>query len=85
MGELEPRRRDRVTEAVSYAEVALGLVFVIAAVALLSTGLSSGVFFFGLPLLLPAAWLLGRAPGRRGARPGAVVWQGAGTAVRHPG
>ncbi len=61
MGELEPRRWDRVTEGVSYAEVALGLVFVIAAVALFSTGLSSGVFFFGLPLLLPAAWLLGRA------------------------
>ena len=61
MGELEPRRRDRGTEGVSYAEVALGLVFVIAALALLSTGLSSGVFFFGLPLLLPAAWLLGRA------------------------
>ena len=61
MGELEPRRRDRGTEGVSYAEVALGLVFVIAALALLSTGLSSGVSFFGLHLLLPAAWLLGRA------------------------
>ena len=61
MGELEPRRRGRGTEGVSYTEVALGLVFVIAALALFSTGLSSGVFFFGLPLLLPAAWLLGRA------------------------
>jgi hypothetical protein len=61
MGELEPRRRDRETEGTSYVEVALGLVFVLAAVALFSTGFSSGVFFFGIPLLLPAAWLLGRA------------------------
>jgi hypothetical protein len=61
MGELQPRRRDRATEGTSYVEAAVGLVFVLAAAALFSTGLTSGVFFFGLPLLLPAAWLLGRA------------------------
>lgn len=33
----------------------------IAAVALFSTGITSGVFFFGLPLLFPAAWLFGKA------------------------
>jgi len=33
MGELQPRRRDRRTEGTSYVEVAVGLVFVLAAAA----------------------------------------------------
>ena len=55
MDELEPRRRDRRTEGTSYVDTAVGLVFVLAAAALFATGLTSGVFYFGFPLLLAAA------------------------------
>jgi len=76
MGELQPHRRDRRTEGTSYVEVAVGLVFVLAAAALFATGLTSGAFFYGFPLLLAAAWLLGRAlqdaTGRRRALPPSV-------------
>lgn len=55
------RQLDREIDGPSYVEVAMGLVFVLTAAAVFSTGLTSGVFFFGFPLLLPAAWLLGRS------------------------